>query len=108
MKILGVTDDNTLFENGKKIEFFHEKEYQENNYAKFKDLDENAFKHEFSGKLVFKKEHNGFIFGDRREMFYVPCFSEQSGFYNRSIDIFYDNEKKLKVTGKWVDTTSRY
>lgn len=36
---------------------------------------------------------SGFRFGDNRMMHFVPCYSDQNGYYSDEIDIYYNGEK---------------
>lgn len=31
----------------------------------------------------------------RTRMFFVPCYSEQNGYYSRDVDIYFNDEKVL-------------
>ena len=39
----------------------------------------------------------GFRFGDNQAMFFVPCYSEQNGYYSSDVDIYYNGNAVLNV-----------
>lgn len=89
MKISDVTDDYIIFDNGNFIEYYHEQDCCEHNYADFKQLEDLAYGYDFNECLLFEHNDYGFRFGDRSRMFFVPCYSEQNGYYSNEIDIRY-------------------
>ena len=97
MKILEVTDLRITFDNGSEITFDHVPDFCEYNYAAFKQIEERALEIEFDEKLIFEAvEGCGFRFGsERTEMFFIPCYSDQNGYYSSDIDILYNNKKVL-------------
>ena len=97
MKILEVTDLRITFDNGSEITFDHVPDCCEYNYAAFKQIEERALEIEFDEKLIFEAvEGCGFRFGsERTEMFFIPCYSDQNGYYSSDIDILYNNKKVL-------------
>ena len=94
MKIVSVTDEKILFDNGNSITFDHEPDCCEYNYADFKQLDDIARTVEFDPNLEFQAcEGAGFLFGNRPgKMFFVPCYSIQNGYYSTDVAIFYNSE----------------
>ena len=96
MKISKVTDEAIIFDNGSTITFDHSPDCCEWNYADFLQIDDIAKDYNFNENLKFKPiEGAGFRFGDNNQMFFVPCYSEQSGYYSYDIDIYYNNEHVL-------------
>ena len=97
MKIKKITSEKILFDNGNEITFDHDQDCCEDNYADFEQLDDIARNAEFSPKLKFKAVNEaGFRFGDSpRNMYFVPCYSEQNGYYTTHIDIYYNGKKVL-------------
>ena len=97
MKILEVTDLRITFDNGSEITFDHVPDCCEYNYAAFKQIEERALEIEFDEKLIFEAvEGCGFRFGSEgTEMFFIPCYSDQNGYYSSDIDILYNNKKVL-------------
>lgn len=96
MRISKIDDYSIRFDNGNFITFFHEQDCCENNYADFSQLEELAYKIEFSQDLVFEEVHrSGFRFGSGGIMFFVPCYSEQNGYYSDEICIIYNGKKVL-------------
>lgn len=94
MKIVSVTDEEILFDNGNSITFDHVSDYCEHNYADFEQLDDIARTVEFDPNLEFQAcEGAGFLFGNRPgKMFFVPCYSCQNGYYSIDVDIYYNGE----------------
>ena len=93
MKIRAIRTDYIKFNNNALITFDHDQDCCEYNYADFEylrdepgimdyDFDEDNLKFEFV-------ENAGFRFGDNRRMFFVPCYSEQNGYYTCNIDIYF-------------------
>ena len=94
MKIKEVTDEAICFDNGNTIVYNHDQDCCEWNYADFEQLDDMALNYDFDEKLIFEKiDGSGFRFGDKKVMFFVPCYSCQNGYYSSDIDIHYDNSK---------------
>ena len=93
MKIASITGERITFDNGNFIEYYHEADCCEDNYADFKQLDDIAKKHNFDENLKFEAVDGfGFRFGNRKQMFFVPCYSEQNGYYSSNIEIYYCKE----------------
>ena len=96
MKISNITEEAIIFDNGKSITYDHDQDCCEWNYADFKQIDSIAREYEYSEPLMFEAIKDcGFIFGDSRSMFFVPCYSEQNGYYSVDIEIYYDGKKVL-------------
>ena len=104
MKIIEVTDKHILFDNGNKITYDHEQDCCEYNYADFSVINRNNvnYNFDFDENLTFKFiEGAGFMFGskdknDNMRWIFVPCYSEQNGYYTSHIDIYY--ETRILVT----------
>lgn len=94
MKIVSVTDEEILFDNGNSITFDHVPDCCEHNYADFEQLDDIARTVEFDPNLEFQAcEGAGFLFGNRPgKMFFVPCYSSQNGYYSIDVNIYYNSE----------------
>ena len=89
MKIKEITDERIIFDNGNYIECHHDQDCCEYNYADFKQIEDFAYSYDFDECLLFESLECGFRFGDRRRMFFVPCYSEQDGYYSSDLDIDY-------------------
>jgi hypothetical protein len=104
MKIKEVTDEHILFDNGNTITFDHEQDCYERNYADFSILTENNvnYNYDFDEKLIFSfVDGLGFVFGSKDERdnmrwIFIPCYSEQNGYYTNEISIFYNGKKVLR------------
>lgn len=99
MKIKEVDSDHILFDNGSKITFEHEPDCCESNYADFEQIEDFALECEFENDLIFEEvPENGFRFGSKgTPMFFIPCYSDQNGYYSSDVDIFYNEEHVFNV-----------
>ena len=106
MKIREVTDRHILFDNGSEITYDHAQECCEYNYADFSQLDDEARAYDYDEQnMKFEAvENSGFRFGDNRRMFFVPCYSDQNGYYSADIEIYYNNVKVLHFDAEEVYT----
>lgn len=96
MRILNVTEYSIEFDNGNKITFDHDQDCCEFNYADFEQLDSLAREVDFSEPLMFESCEYGFRFGNPPiNMFFVPCYSEQNGYYSNELDIWYDGKEVI-------------
>ena len=96
MKIVRVDSTQILFDNGAQITYDHYQDCCEHNYADFKQIEDLARKTEFDEDLVFEEvEDAGFRFGNPNKMFFIPCYSEQNGYYTTNIEIHYNDCKIL-------------
>ncbi|MBO7692091.1 MAG: hypothetical protein J6T10_05575 [Methanobrevibacter sp.] len=99
MRIKEINDYYILFDNGGILTYSHEQDCCENNYADFKAIDDIAKACEFNEFLIFEEvAGSGFRFGNVGKMVFVPCYSEQNGYYSSMIEIIYNGER---VT--WVE-----
>jgi hypothetical protein len=99
MKIVEVTHEYIEFDNGSMITFDHVQDCCEHNYADFKQIEEQALETEFDEELIFEAvEGSGFRFGSKgTPMFFVPCYSEQSGYYSFDVEIYYNGKQVLNL-----------
>lgn len=98
MKIVNVDGDGIYFDNNKAITYYHKKDCCEHNYADFEQIDDLALQAEFDENLIFKPlEGFGFRFGNEDKMFFIPCYSEQNGYYSSDIKIYYNDVEVLNV-----------
>lgn len=72
---------------------------QQKLYADFEQLEDLALEYEFENDLIFEVvPENGFRFGSKgTPMFFIPCYSDQNGYYSSDIDIFYDGRHVFNV-----------
>ena len=93
MKIIEVTREHIKFDNNKLITFDHDQDCCEDNYADFKQIDDLGRDYEYPEELKFEfVDYSGFRFGGEGCMTFIPCYSEQNGYYTTAIDIYYDGE----------------
>lgn len=99
MKIKEVNGEHILFDNGSEITFDHDQDCCENNFADFEQIEEAAKEFDFAEQLIFEKvEGSGFRFGSvRTYMFFIPCYSEQNGYYSDDIDIYFNGKTVLNL-----------
>ena len=98
MRIKEVTDHSIIFDNGNTIESDHEPDCCEYNYAEFSNLTEDVinYNYDFNENLEFRREDGlGFCFGSDGRWIFIPCYSEQNGYYNDEVDIYYNGNKVL-------------
>ena len=104
IRIKEVDEDYILFDDGSMIEYGHDQECCERNYADFKQIDTICRRTVFDSDLKFEKSDYGFRFGNRpNKMFFVPCYSEQNGYYSTEVSIYYKDKKVLSAYGEEID-----
>lgn len=99
-----INDEKILFSDGSEITFEHYPDCCEYNYADFSQLDDIARITEFdTSNMIFEAVPNsGFRFGNPNKMFFVPCYSEQNGYYSDEIDIFYNDNLVLNFNCEYL------
>lgn len=98
VKIKNVTSDAIRFTDGSIMSHQHDQDCCENNYASFTDIDDLATEWEFELPLQFEKVNGyGFRFGNPNKMVFVPCYSEQNGYYSSDVDIYFNGEMVLNI-----------
>lgn len=104
IKITNITPDAITFSNGDTITFDHRQDCCEYNYADFQQLDDLARAYKFEKPLLFETVPDaGFMFGDYRRKFFVPCYSDQNGYYTCEIDIYYNGKRVLRFDAPYVE-----
>lgn len=91
MKIKEITEEQITFDDNSYIWYDHEQDCCEYNYADFEYLTDECgvMSYDFDTDLQFCGiENSGFSFGDNHKKFFVPCYSEQNGYYTDQIDIY--------------------
>lgn len=102
-RIAEVTEEYIKFDDNTYIVFNHDVECRENNYADFEQLDDLARDYTFKGSIKFEEVPNsGFRFGDDRRMFFVPCYTEQNGWYTNIVNIYWQSELDRFDYNKWA------
>lgn len=102
--ISNITEEAIIFSDGSTITFDHDQDCCEYNYADFFQLEREGRRHKFMLPLQFEVVENaGFRFGDRRRMYFIPCYSEQNGYYTDQIDIYYKNKKVLSFSAEFKE-----
>ena len=98
-KIAEITEEYIKFTNGFVITCFHDQDWCEWNYAQFDALDDIAREAIFVGNLDFEEVPGyGFKFGNKPyNMYFVPCYSSQNGYYSSDLDILLNGYKMLNI-----------
>ena len=88
--ITKVTEKYIKFSNGQIISYDHDPDCCEYNYADFKQLEPLALSTVFNNYIIIEQAGNsGFRFGNPPDkMFFIPCYSDQNGYYSNELDIF--------------------
>lgn len=98
VRIKQVTENRILFTNGDTITYDHIQDCCEHNYADFEQIDDIAYQFEFEEPIIFEPVYGaGFRFGNPYKMIFVPCYSDQNGFYSNEVDIFYKGHLVLTI-----------
>ena len=99
-KIIKIEEDLIEFSDGTRITCDHDQDCCECNYADCNQLDDLARAYDFdTSNLKFEAiEGSGFRFGDHpQRMFFVPCYSEQNGYYSSDIDVYLNGEHQFNL-----------
>lgn len=89
IKIVKAEENHLEFSDGSYIIAYHDRDCCEHNYADFEQIDDLAWDWEFEWPLQFTSDEYGFLFGNPGKMVWVPCYSEQDGYYSSNIDVCY-------------------
>ena len=93
IKVIEITDKYILFDNGYQITYYHTPDCCEHNYADFNQLEDTGIENFIFKDLKFEAvDGKGFRFGDDRLMFFVPCYSDQDGYYSTDLDIYLNDK----------------
>ena len=106
MKVKSIDDYGIYFDNGDYIGWEHYQDCCEQNWPDFRQLkDTGIFNEKFNTPLTFEKCEYGFRFGNEGKMYYVPCYSDQNGYYSYEVEITYfdHNTKKSSYVLEDVD-----
>lgn len=95
MKIIKITDEEILFDNGCKLTYYHDQDCCEDNYADFTQLEDTGIENEefeFNTKMFEFKDEEGFrLVAQSGNKYFVPCYSCQNGWYSSGLDIIFTN-----------------
>ena len=97
--ITEITYEKIIFSDGNELTHFHDQFCCEENYADFEQLDDIARNCDFdTTNMKFELvEGSGFRLGNEGRMFFIPCYSEQNGFYSSDVSILWNGEPVLEV-----------
>lgn len=99
-KIIKLEENLIKFDDGTTITADHSQDCCEYNYADCERVDDIAKYTDFdTANLEFEAvEGSGFRFGNKPgKMFFVPCYSEQNGYYSSDVDIYLNGELYLNI-----------
>ena len=96
MKIKDIDYMAIEFDNGSRIVCDHDQNCCEDVYADFEQIDDLARSHDYDEELIFEKDPHGFLFGDKKRMFFVPCYNIQNGCYDGTLTIYYNGKEVLE------------
>lgn len=102
MRIKKVTDGYIEFDTGDTLYSYHMPACCEYNYAAFKEVDDLALEADFDQPLMFEAVFGGFRFGNEGKMFFVPCYSNQNGYYTNEVDIELNGSRVLSCKGTLI------
>ena len=103
MKIKKVKEKYIEFGNNSVINYDHCQDCCEHNYADFLQIEPQALDFDFDPDLKFEEvEGAGFRFGDDKRMFFIPCYSEQNGYYSSNINIYFNGKRVLSFEAETV------
>ena len=106
MKVKSIDDYGIYFDNGDSIGWYHYQDCCETNWPDFRQLkDTGIFNEKFTTPLIFEKCNYGFRFGNEGKMYYVPCYTDQNGYYSNEVEITYfdHNTNELSYVLEDVD-----
>lgn len=104
-KIIKLEENLIRFDDGTTITADHCQDCCECNYADCKQVDDIAKYTDFdTTNLEFEAvEGSGFRFGNKpAKMFFVPCYSDQSGYYSSDVNIYLNGELCLNIECKMI------
>ncbi len=99
MKLQSVANGHLVFDNGYILDYWYDRECCEDNYPDFSNIADEVGDYDFDEKQLRleRVEDYGFRFGDSRRMFFVPCYSDQNGYYSSDITVrFFDSKHRNK------------
>ena len=100
IKIVHIEEELLKFSDGSDIRLHHYPDCCEYNYADFSQIDDLAKEWEFEHPLTFEASKYGFRFGNPPDrMVFVPCYTEQNGYYSYDVDIYYNDYLVLESVG---------
>ena len=97
--IIAIDDERITFDDESYIEWSHYQDCCEHTYADFSQI-EDCVGMKFMTPITFEQADDyGFRFGNGINMVFVPCYSEQNGYYSASVDVeFYDAATEISTS----------
>lgn len=107
MFITRITNEKIIFSDGSYIDFDHAEDCCERNYADFSIITPQDRKRHFENVDIRAKEE-GFLLCLDNYKIWIPCYSEQNGYYTTELDIFYQDKyndliKEINLDAQLVD-----
>lgn len=111
MKIKEVKEESIIFNNGYKLEYYHEQDCCESVYAEFEilkdynvslvtgksiDLKEIDFEESLTKLIEGVKEAGFNMISKIGEKFFVPCYNSQNGYYSSDLELILYKENNVK------------
>lgn len=96
IKVVRAEEEYLEFSDGSTITSHHDPDCCEYNYADFTQIDDLAREWEFEHPILFEESEYGFRFGNKDKMVFVPCYSNQNGYYSYSVSIYYNGNPVFK------------
>ena len=97
MKIIKITDEEIIFDNGCYLTYAHNPDCCEYNYADFSQLEDTCIEDEefeFSEKMLeFECDYGFRLVAKSGNKYFIPCYSCQNGYYSNTLDIIFKGEK---------------
>ena len=103
MHIIKVTDEAIIFDNGCEITYDHDQDCCEYNWADFSVLTPDVinYDYDFPKNLKFRGvAEAGFKFGCPGHWIFIPCYSDQNGYYSSDIDIYFSGKHVLNFNAE--------
>lgn len=111
MKITSFDDEKIVFSDGSYIYYEHCADCCEWNYADFSILPQFYHNEEFEQVSIEPTEY-GFLlhlhgvppfsqFGETKKI-YIPCYSDQNGYYSYDLDIYMRNNKRELISHVYI------
>ena len=105
MRIANVSEECITFDNGNTITFDYEEDRCNDvyNWADFSVLTPSVINYDynFPSNLKFKAVNEaGFMFGCPGHWIFIPCYSDQNGYYTDYIDIYYCGNRVLSFAAE--------
>ena len=111
MKIKEFKEGSIIFDNGYKLEYYHEQDCCENVYAEFEmlkdynvslvtgkniDIKEIDFEESLTKLIEGVKEAGFNMISKIGEKFFIPCYNSQNGYYSGDLELILYKKNNVK------------